>query len=56
MHPGALRFPRLVRVRFNKMPEAADSVYRAGMLAGGGRWCAALGGVLVVCGVINILF
>ncbi len=31
----ALRFPRLVRVRFDKTPEDADSVERVGMLAGG---------------------
>lgn len=32
----ALRFPRLVRVRFDKMPEDADSIERVGMLAGRG--------------------
>ena len=31
----ALRFPRLVRVRFDKTPEDADSIERVGMLAGG---------------------
>jgi len=31
----ALRFPRLVRVRFDKTPEDADDVERVGMLAGG---------------------
>nr|QNO41893.1 DNA ligase [Methanosarcinales archaeon ANME-2c ERB4] len=31
----ALRFPRLVRVRFDKTPEDADNVERVGMLAGG---------------------
>jgi len=30
----ALRFPRLVRVRFDKTAEDADSVERVGMLAG----------------------
>ncbi|MEA1944518.1 MAG: ATP-dependent DNA ligase [Euryarchaeota archaeon] len=32
----ALRFPRLVRVRFDKTPEDADSIERVGMLAGRG--------------------
>lgn len=32
----ALRFPRLVRVRFDKTPEDADSVERVERLAGGG--------------------
>ena len=31
----ALRFPRLVRVRFDKTPEDADSVERVERLAGG---------------------
>ena len=31
----ALRFPRLVRVRFDKTPEDADRIERVGMLAGG---------------------
>jgi DNA ligase-1 len=32
----ALRFPRLVRVRFDKTPEDADTVERVERLAGGG--------------------